>query len=245
MKFLCGHSKIGDTLIEVTLAVGIFSMVAVAVVSVVSGSTSNAQVALETTVTREQIDSQAEAIRFIHDSYVSSRDGKSGSDRYINLWKAITKNANSSNAGVLEYSPSTCNELYAGDNSVSNQKGFIIDTHRVRGGTPNQVVISAANNKSVFTPASTYPRIVYNGEEHNDSLIGEDSGSILIAVEGIYVVAVRDNNSTNIIIDENHAERTAAYYDFYIRSCWYGPGEDRPSTISTVIRLYDPDALPE
>ena len=50
------HKRVGDTLVEVTLAIGIFSMVAIAVVAVVSGSTSGAQSALETTVTREQID---------------------------------------------------------------------------------------------------------------------------------------------------------------------------------------------
>ncbi len=236
MKLFCGHSKIGDTLIEVTLAVGIFSMVAVAVVSVVSGSTSNAQIALETTVTREQIDSQAEAIRFIHDSYVSSRDGKSSDKEYIDLWHAVVENANSSNAGVLEYNPSTCNELYSGENSIFTQKGFIIDINHLN-------VVSAVNNQKVFVPASTYPRLVY--KESGDDLLDDSEKTALTMAEGLFVIAVKDNSSTNIVIDENHSQRISAYYDFYIRSCWYGPGADRPSTISTVIRLYDPDALPD
>ena len=61
--------KKGDTLIEVLLAVGIFSMIAISVVAVMSGGTSSAQTALETTLTREEIDAQAEALRYIHDSY--------------------------------------------------------------------------------------------------------------------------------------------------------------------------------
>ena len=47
--------KRGDTLIEVMLAVGIFSMVAVAVVAVMSGGTSSAQTALETTLGKTRL----------------------------------------------------------------------------------------------------------------------------------------------------------------------------------------------
>ena len=66
--------KRGDTLIEVMLAVGIFSMVAVAVVAVMSGGTSSAQTALETTLAREEIDAQAEALRFIQASYIADKN---------------------------------------------------------------------------------------------------------------------------------------------------------------------------
>ena len=51
--------KKGDTLVEVTLAIGIFSMIAIAVASVMSGGTASAQLALETTLAREEIDTQA------------------------------------------------------------------------------------------------------------------------------------------------------------------------------------------
>ena len=57
--------KKGDTLVEVTLAVGIFSMIAIAVVAVMSNGTSESQTALETTLAREEIDTQVEALRFI------------------------------------------------------------------------------------------------------------------------------------------------------------------------------------
>ncbi|MBQ2660555.1 InlB B-repeat-containing protein, partial [Candidatus Saccharibacteria bacterium] len=46
--------------------------------------------------------------------------------------------------------------------------------------------------------------------------------------------------STNIIKDDNTAESDSAFYDFYIRTCWYGNDGETPSTISTVVRLYDP-----
>ena len=115
MKLFRACPKKGDTLIEVTLAVGIFSMVAVAVVSVVSTSTSNGQIALETTLAREQIDAQAEALRFIHSSAVSALEEGKKTEKFVKLWEEIKKNANTSNAnGVLEYSPNTCAELYSG-----------------------------------------------------------------------------------------------------------------------------------
>ena len=65
--------KKGDTLVEVTLAIGIFSMIAIAVASVMSGGSSSAQLALETTLAREEIDTQADAIRFIHSTYSANK----------------------------------------------------------------------------------------------------------------------------------------------------------------------------
>ena len=78
-------SKRGDTLIEVMLAVGIFSMVAVAVVAVMSGGTSSAQTALETTLAREEINTQAEALRFIQSSYIAEKDNENGIEKIINM----------------------------------------------------------------------------------------------------------------------------------------------------------------
>ena len=94
--------KRGDTLIEVMLAVGIFSMVAVAVVAVMSGGTSSAQTALETTLTREAIDAQAEALRFIQSSYIAEKDNTADAS-YAKLWRAITGNALDIKGGTKEY----------------------------------------------------------------------------------------------------------------------------------------------
>ena len=71
MKCFLGKKHRGDTLVEVSLAIGIFSMVAIAAVSVINGSTNGAQSSLESTITREEIDGQAEALRFIQSAYVS------------------------------------------------------------------------------------------------------------------------------------------------------------------------------
>lgn len=48
--------------------------------------------------------------------------------------------------------------------------------------------------------------------------------------EGLWVQAVR----SPIIAGE------AGYYDFHIRACWQSPGDIRPVTLGTIVRLYEP-----
>ncbi len=237
------HKLKGDTLIEVTLAVGIFSMVAVAVVSVVNGSTSSAQAALETTLAREEIDAQAEALRFIQSSYINNNGGAnaSGGTKYADLWQAITSRARTRdniNEEILNYKPSSCAELYNNDN-LSDQGAFIINTKELKSGTTSEIVLSAAS-ENVFYPATTYPHIIYSTISEESLYDNSTSTTNPISrAEGIYIIAVEDIDTTTIV-DGNNISQKSAYYDFYIRTCWYGPGADRPSTISTVIRLYNP-----
>lgn len=231
--------KRGDTLIEVMLAVGIFSMVAVAVVAVMSGGTSSAQTALETTLTREEIDTQAEALRFIQSSYIAEKEGET---TYKDLWEEIINNAFSGGnpipAEIAQYSPSDCSALYSGNITASglSYTPFVIDTNQLSSNNINDIVIKASSGASSnkFFPASTYPRLVYSND--NASLVDSEINQELDRVEGIYIIAVKDPNSTNI----TDKGKTSAYYDFYIRTCWYGTGDKTPSTISTVMRLYDP-----
>ena len=247
--------KKGDTLIEVTLAIGIFSMVAIAVVSVMVSGTSNAQTALETTLTREEIDAQAEAIRFIHSAYISEKTLPENEQLYTKVWKEITnENKVSSNSSDLKFSPRSCQEIYDRDNPGAIQKGFVINP-RALGTIKNSdgpvdvtlldkvfIPYDPANpDNNIFQPTTTYPRIIYD----NSNNLVEDTtrDSTVRRVEGLYVLAVKDNSSTNIVEGDNTFNKTGAYYDFYIRSCWYGTGSETPSTISTVIRLYDPEAI--
>jgi type II secretory pathway pseudopilin PulG len=249
--------KRGDTLIEVALAIGIFSLVAVAVVSVVSGSTSNAQSALELTLTREEIDAQAEAIRFIQTSYIAGGNVNiQGNTKYKVLWDEIVKKhaivlsdtSDTVSNEILKYNPSTCEEIYKGDN-LFDQKAFIINTRNLGLEYDDEdktfaekIIISPSKDKdNVFTQAVTYPRMLYNDEE--DTLLDRNSTADLAAVEGIYVVAVRDPDTTTIVQNSGVDDKKAAYYDFYIRTCWFAPGAKLPSTISTVIRLQDPSTI--
>lgn len=220
------RKKEGDTLVEVSIAIGIFSMVAIAAVAVMSGSASSAQTALETTLAREEIDIQAEALRFIHSAYLSETGSNNNQKIYSDLWDEITKNAiKVEDSSELTYAPSTCSDS-------PHEKAFIINPRLLSSDNPKNAYI---NNSSIFQPASTYPRLIYSTTE--DSLITSNSldDTTLSRVEGIYILAVEDSYNKGSI-----SNKDAGFYDFYIRTCWYGTGTDTPSIISTVIRLYNP-----
>lgn len=248
--------KRGDTLVEVMLAVGIFCMVAVAVVAVMSGGTSSSQTALETTLAREEIDNQADALRFIHSAYVI--DVKNGTNSaFGKLWKDITNKAinnSSSFTSISNYNPDSCDELYNSGSTLGQElrnNGFVIDPNglvNIQNSGSTAALVSYNNGK--FQPAGTYPHLIYESKsgheesessliDHNDATARNESASNLYAVEGIYVLAVKDPGT--YLNNSNGPGKKTSYYDFYIRTCWYGLGDQSPSTISTVIRLYNPD----
>ena len=255
--------KKGDTLIEVMLAVGIFSMIAISIAAVMSNGTSGAQTALESTIAREEIDTQAEALRFIQSAYIA--DKNSNNQRFVKLWKKITENANNLSSEyseneekniLLNYAPNDCKQLYdinkdSGLSIIQQQKAFIINPRMLNSFKEedvNKVYVEAKadidnTNAAIFSSASTYPRLIFGIDQ--GQLVEDPSYSTanntLSRAEGIYVIAVKDDKTTNIVGEDS---KTSAFYDFYIRTCWYGSGSDEPSTISTLIRLYDPDALP-
>ncbi len=304
----------GDTLIEVTLAIGIFSMVAVAAVSILTASVSSLQTVLENTLTREEIDAQAEALRFIQSAY--SAEGEEDPDnptKYSALWDHIANRAINLNdlpnapdgseselkKTILNYNPTTCNELYLNSNdsndvSLIKQKAFLINTHNLgltledfynpedylvnqrqakrkeaintlinkiiiepeeptnTQDKDNPILKAVSNSNTEFKPATTYPLINYNSD--ND----------ITSAEGIFIVPVKDSDGTVIItnsVDDKYALKDAsgnpiqpyedeplsrlvsAYIDFYIRSCFFTTNSEHPSTISTVIRLYNPNVI--
>lgn len=76
----------GDTIIEVLLAVTIFSLVATGAMTIMNRSASVAQQALEITLVRQQIDAQVEALRAAHQAYsrLTEEDARNDS-----VWKEI------------------------------------------------------------------------------------------------------------------------------------------------------------
>lgn len=236
--------KKGDTLVEVTIAIGIFSLIAIGVASVTSSGTAGSQSALETTLTREEIDSQTEALRFIHSAYISSRDSEDSP--YLKLWQKITKDANDPTESIVRFTPNSCAELYQDDNLIS-QHAFILNTRNLNAGTDAYISATTIDKdksdaEKVFQQTITYPRVIFGSAADNSSsgsLIDASDNNIYRA-EGIYIIAVRDNNTTSLVTDN---ENPSAFYDFYVRACWYGLDSEVPSTISTVIRLYDPPIL--
>ena len=240
----------GDTLIEVALAIGVFSLVAIAVVGVVSASLTNAQSALEVTLVREELDAQAEALRFIHESYISgSQSAVVNTDNaYEKLWNRIVKNnvttysTNNQKNLALNYNPTTCAEVFDNNTKTvrkpfSTFKPFIINTRQLGNpSNPDSIIVTS----NVFVAPTTYPRVLYTTHESLNAQAQFNNTSIS-AVEGIYIIAVPGQE--NVVSGTSVETNKLAYYDFYIRSCWMPPNADRASTISTVVRLYDPAVI--
>ena len=68
-----------------------------------------------------------------------------------------------------------------------------------------------------LTEATTYARVVTD----------EDDKSF---AEGLWIQAVRSSG----------ADGQAGYYDFHITACWQSPGQQRPVTLGTIVRVYEP-----
>jgi len=62
----------GDTIIEVLLAITIFSMVSIGAMTIMNQGTNASQRALEITLVRQEIDAQAEALRAAQQAYTSN-----------------------------------------------------------------------------------------------------------------------------------------------------------------------------
>ncbi|MBQ3294250.1 type II secretion system protein [Candidatus Saccharibacteria bacterium] len=89
----------GDTLIEVMFAVAVFGLAAVGTIALMNRGLASTQNSLETTMARQEIDAQAEALRFLHGAYISEPKKAdatpldqvcSNPASYRDLWKCLT-----------------------------------------------------------------------------------------------------------------------------------------------------------
>jgi len=72
MQIINHRNTRGDTLIEVLFAVAVFSLVAVGSLSIMNQGAATAQRSLEITLVRQEIDAQAETLRFLNSSYIQA-----------------------------------------------------------------------------------------------------------------------------------------------------------------------------
>ncbi len=272
------RSKRGDTLIEVMFAIAVFSLVAVLSISMMNLGLANSETSLEFVVARNELNAQAEALRFIHASYFSELSlptyGElSGAasietekyQQYTEVWQKIAESAVNSSEYNIEYPLNSCSSVYnkregSDHNLLYDNKAFVINTRDLTLGEPARtgdasgVFISARTNPSKFQEATLNARIIYSkdaeGSDKQDvnegNMIGENNpnnGHLynhVALVEGIWVVAVKSEKTKTLRI--NGLDTTIPlYYDFYIETCWNPPNSTRPTSLDTVIRLYNPE----
>ena len=225
----------GDTLIEVMLSVAVFGAASMGAIGVMNRGINDSQKNLELTMARNEIDAQAEALRFIHDAYIAEKTYPStSSNSYTSVWNSIvskvyyagtTGQRKLPNDFYASYSidgSAACSDIFSSNAILDNS--FVIDTHSLG----ESSISSALSSNIEQTP--TYPRLWYGVER-----LSEDSstlaGDTFDKAQGIWVTAVAPGST----------HPTPQYYDFYIRTCWDSPGNAMSNTISTTIRLYNPD----
>ncbi|MBQ2637884.1 type II secretion system protein, partial [Candidatus Saccharibacteria bacterium] len=199
--FSC-RTKRGDTLIEVMFAVGVFGMVAVGAIGIMNRGLYGAQENLEVTMARSEIDTQAEALRFIHDAYISNSGNKNSP--YAILWEKIASNAYNPSLGggsnslpanfyssysdEESYTDRSCADIYAAETSSIPANAIVLNPRLL--GTKelenayqtdsslSDVLVTASNGKLTETP--TYPRLLYSKgdvSEDDETLSDVDTNS--------------------------------------------------------------------
>lgn len=276
--------KRGDTLIEVMLSIAIFALVAMITINMMNDGINTAQRTLEAEMARNEIDAQAEALRFIHNSYVSERQESEAQSQFRKVWNKIISNASipsltASNAVSTDSGMSfdindmnSCEEAYQDNAHLERFKAFVLNTRLIvpefstnsnfsylglkysdksssgEDNLMNHMIIYYSNGglkSGKFSSPSLYPRIIYGklsggSATNGDGSVldeGDDIYNDVASAEGIWINAV--SNTENIL----GASKGADYYDFYIRTCWQAAGRRAPSTITTVVRLYNPEVM--
>lgn len=263
IKTLKTKTKRGDTFIEVMFALAVFSLVAVLSIAMMNSGIATSERSLEIVTARNELNAQAEALRFIHGAYTdelslpecSSVSAGQKCQKYAALWNTIIAGAknpydpNDSNNDSNYSIPSpltSCQDVYDNDDALlKDNNAFIINTRAINSDTPLSAYVpvtqrAVGSNNSLFQPALLNARIVFTNQTGKyDEDDGDSSADVLSTnpteyrnvgqVDGIWVVAVKDEQ--------------ARYYDFYIQTCWYGSGMRAPTSLDTIVRLYNPENL--
>ncbi len=202
----------GDTLIEVLFAITVFALVMVTSLTLMNQGIAASQRSLEITLARQQIDGQAETLRFMHDSFVQSyysgitfdtTDGPANTSPAEEFYKAVQ--------AVITEDKKSASQLGSTSCATPPDGSFVLNTRK-------SLTITAPG----FTAPETSPMVVY------------DDDGVLLGSQGLWIEGVRSGDST----DTN--QLNTGYIDFHIRACWSAPGMDQPMNIGTIVRLYEP-----
>lgn len=212
------HTDRGDTIIEVLFAMTVFSLVAVGSLSLMNQGTAMAQRALEIEHVRQQMEAQADALRYLNRGLITDfgRGGEASK-----RWNAIL---DPSTDRVVAQAQSFQDVVQSGECNVP-QGAFAIDYERLeQGEPPAELPLLSPQAETV-----TYAKVNYDNE----------SGSAPPPrAEGIWVQAVKVDDPRPRT-DSNNPARPG-FYDFHIRACWQTPGQDTPIKLGTIVRLYEP-----
>jgi type II secretory pathway pseudopilin PulG len=200
----------GDTIIEVLFAFTVFSLLAVGASIIMNQGIAAAQKSLEITLVRQQIDAQAEALRYVRDAYFESLTGNQDPAVLAAAadWKEMTTFGGT---GKLAVASTTFGVVAGGLCQSIPANAFILDTH-------DGVLTSKVPKTFDVANSPAYSQVVYNS-----------GGPGVNEAYGIWVEAVKQPS----VPPKN-------YIDFHIRACWSSPDSGPSATLGTIVRLYAP-----
>lgn len=147
-------SERGDTIIEVIFAVAIFALLAISSLAIMNQGVATAERALEITLVRQQMDAQAEALRYVHDMQLAAAPSST------TAWTDLITKYGQPSASAYGLSNGTC-ALPSG-----GYKPFILNARTAQ--------VSAA--PPTIAPAAAdlppYPQVIYNPDSSIQSAYG-------------------------------------------------------------------------
>lgn len=146
---MLGSRETGDTIIEVLFAITIFSLVAVGGLSIMNQGLGMAQRALEIGLVRQQIDTQADALRYLNHAYVADY-GKRGQATV--MWQQVINN--NAVTSAQEYSSMVSDQKCR----VPTSRSFALDVRKLDS-TPLIPITQATINDM-----DTYSKIRYSND---------------------------------------------------------------------------------
>lgn len=209
---LTQRNQRGDTLIEVLFAVSVFSLVAIGSLAVMNQGTAASQRALEITLVRQQMDAQAEALRFLNSSYIAAfRSGATYAPATpAGQWALLSAN-------VKTHPILNTTQLGATLCPASYQRGsFIVNP---------QLATFVDFTQGLLQPSRTFSQINYVTNQPT-----------IASAEGIWIEATSYDPATSGDANQSNL----GYIDFRIFACWDSLGQDLPVTLGTIVRLYEP-----
>ena len=142
----------GDTIVEVLFAVTVFSLVAVGSLSIMNQGTSASMRAIETTIVRQEIDAQAETLRFLHDAYIGDVTPEAGTPAA--QWQLTVEDIGTDLPSTFGVIDNKCPTPPTGS--------FVM----------NARTATYVGNPSLLQPAQTFAQVVYRDDATLESAQG-------------------------------------------------------------------------
>lgn len=216
----------GDTMIEVLLAVTIFSVVAVTGLTIMNQGSAASQRSLEITLVRNEMEAQATALRFMYDAALAQKSSASYDSTSVSptspagRWDAILALRKSSTVGATPFADMTNGISCIRPSTITN--AFVVNPRTA-------TLYTYSDNPTRWTTAPVFSRVRFD-----QPTPGNPHPTGIRNVEGIWVEAVRRDAAPI------GGVTVPGYTDFHIRACWSTVGQAQPVTLGTIVRLYEP-----